>query len=754
MRWLPQLLRCKHPQLTLDMLCESQAVRTACNRVCVGQGTLPPELPAPSWSQKLTTLSTRRHQVADDSFGFVLPAAEDLSPDSRAAANLPTTQEEILQPPLSPLPAPEPADLVLPDAPSVARAEPNTSTKRREPNGTSATSAQSSSSPNQPSSGSRSSARIRDAATSNTTTTQIAGEPILRTATTNTTTRGSNPLNSSATKALSQLSLLGHSAEETPGATLALAALTVQDKFAIADGGDDDGMVIDLPLPARPVDTRIPNGTISQTHILRSSPNADVVEDVVGESPLDAPGSGRRQRVRQQLDQAASQSVRLQRAVMEAEERRGGPATAAAGGFEPATSSPLARKTRKSSNGAGRVLRQEPILRTGRKTTTTATTKTAAQITSSPGDGDIVDPLSSDPVPAGGTPGGPAHSSSPSTRSQTRRTAAAGSVRGASSRNMLRGENSPGNDETDGGASRSSPTLDVATNKTRTQTHTQNSATTTRLGPKGRRRAPVVPDSPEQATAAGTRAPQDEHELEDAVDDVAAEHIPATEAASRLINQRKRMRVGSAAPSPDRLSPELNSEPPDSARPAKRQRSIQQQKGQKASPAKQAQPKHSRTKQRPAAAQPPRKKPQTTRRRRSSGGAGGEQGDEDEAAAGNDVIPIVVQRYTRPTAALRRRQRQGADAAGSDEDEDVLLQGAEIPYADRTGVNAVDVLTQMCEEVIDATLGKLQRAGEEAPSQAVRKEYRVKLRALEAFQEELRTRLLEHVRSPLSPFPF
>ncbi|KXJ91288.1 hypothetical protein Micbo1qcDRAFT_233818 [Microdochium bolleyi] len=674
-----------------------------------------------------------RHQVADDSFGFVLPAPEDLSPDSRAAANLPATQEDLAQQPPSPSrPAAEPTDIVLPDAPAASvRTEPNTSAKRRRLNGT-APEQGSSSSPRQPSSGSRTSARLRDAATNHATTVLAAGETASR-ATAN-LTRGSNPLNSSATKALSQLSLLGHSTEETPGATAALAALTVQDELpgggnGGGGGGDDEEM--ELPPATRTANSRRPNGAAAR--ILRSSPTAEAGEEVVGESPLDAPGSGRRQRVRQQLDQAASQSARLQRAVMEADERRGAPVTSAAGGFEPATSSPLARKTRRSSSTAG--ASQQTIPRSGRPTAA-STTKTAAQISSSPGDGDIVDPLSSDPAPGGGTPFGAVHSSSPSTRSQTRRTAAAGSVRGVSSRNMVRNASSPGDNAAGGEASQSSPTLEAAKGKTRAQGATQDSATTARLGPKARRRAPVVPDSPEQALTSGGRNAHAAREQEEPEKDDTAEHVPDGEAAKRLAVNRKRSRAAPPAPSsPSRPSPELNSEPPDSARPAKRQRNVQQ-KSQKASPAKQAQPKPPRAKQQP------NKKAPTKRRRRSSGGA---EAQDDEAAAGNDVIPIVVQRYTRPTAALRRRQqeRQNGDG-GSDDDDDVLGGAGEIPYADRTGVNAVDVLTQMCEEVIDATLDKLQRAAEEAPSQAARKEFRVKLRALEAFQEELRTRLLEH----------
>ncbi|KAH7027773.1 uncharacterized protein B0I36DRAFT_385724 [Microdochium trichocladiopsis] len=780
-----------------------------------------------------------RHVVQDDSFGFVLPAAEDLSPDSRAAANLPAPSEkqDTLPPPppapatdvdsvlpdapaaregrmqsrlrgagrhqvaddafglVLPVAAEEPpsesADTVLPDAPAAVRAGPNTSAKRRRLNGTNNNNnnnnnnpgalPSSSSSPRQPSSASRTSPRLRRV--NNNAAVAVSGTAAL--------TRGNNPLNSSATKALSQLSLQGHSAEETPGATAALAALSVQDGPA----GNDDDVDEEMDLPPATKPARRPNGTKAAAALLRSSPSSDPTqrtEEVVGESPLDAPGSGRRQRVRQQLDQVASQSARLQRAVMEADARRTGDGAAAAGGFEPATSSPLARKTRKSTAGASQ---QQTNPRTGKTATTTTRARTAAQLSSSPGDGGIVDPLSSDPAPAG-TPGAGAQSSSPSTRSQTRRTAAAGAIRGSSSRNRVQTASSQAS-----GGEQSSPTLEAANNRARGQRQASAAAPNaaantiaTNLGPKGRRRPPVVPDFPEQvakegrkaaaAAAAGQHGEQEEEED----DDAAAKHVSDSEAAARLAKNRKRSRaetataaaaaaVASSPSSPVRPSPELNSEPPDSARPAKRRRDVGNElrehkrkktgSSHKDSPAKQAQPKPARTKAK-AKKQDPNK---PRRRRRSSGGGGANDGDDDdnadEAEAGNDVIPITVQRYTRPSAAaLRRRRREShqqqqqhiggsGGGGGSDDDDDVLmLEGAEIPFADRSGVNAIDVLTQMCEEVIDATLEKMQQRAAAAAastedgaggvSQTMRKEIRTKMRALEAFQEELRTRLLEH----------
>jgi hypothetical protein len=108
----------------------------------------------------------------------------------------------------------------------------------------------------------------------------------------------------------------------------------------------------------------------------------------------------------------------------------------------------------------------------------------------------------------------------------------------------------------------------------------------------------------------------------------------------------------------------------------------------------------------------------TTRKKRSSDG---------------EAISVAVQRFTRP-------QVHDHD---TDDSEDVLQ--ADISHSTRGGPNAVDVLLQICEEVIDTTLATLQEAAEKAEDARTRKGYRVKLRALEAFQEELRTRLLQHV---------
>ncbi|ORY55474.1 uncharacterized protein BCR38DRAFT_461984 [Pseudomassariella vexata] len=200
---------------------------------------------------------------------------------------------------------------------------------------------------------------------------------------------------------------------------------------------------------------------------------------------------------------------------------------------------------------------------------------------------------------------------------------------------------------------------------------------------KGKGRARRVPE-PAQVEAKVTDD-EGEANIEEAEE---AEEIDANETARRI--GRKRLRE-----SPSRgESPELHE-----ARPAKKHR----QKRMQESPAKQSQPKAQKN------------KPKATRRRQSDG----------------EHIPITVQRYT-------KRQRHDED----DTDADIL--NSEIPFTNRGGVNVVDVLSQMCDEVIESNLVTLQEAIANAQDAATKREYRTKLRALEAFQEELRTRLLEH----------
>ncbi|KAI2641157.1 hypothetical protein GGS21DRAFT_359771 [Xylaria nigripes] len=188
------------------------------------------------------------------------------------------------------------------------------------------------------------------------------------------------------------------------------------------------------------------------------------------------------------------------------------------------------------------------------------------------------------------------------------------------------------------------------------------------------------------------------------VDNEEAEEIGDDEAANRI--GRKRTRVSPR----QRQSPDV-ADPPtlEVERSTTKRKRPRQKIG---SPAKQAQPKPVRRK----------KKPLT--RRKSNGNS----------------IPVTVQRYTKPL------QRGDADT-----DEDIL--NTDIPFTDHKSPNVVDVVLQICEESIEKYLSALHEEATQADEPANRKIFRTKLRTVEAFQEELRTRLqaqtiaLDHLRS-------
>lgn len=207
--------------------------------------------------------------------------------------------------------------------------------------------------------------------------------------------------------------------------------------------------------------------------------------------------------------------------------------------------------------------------------------------------------------------------------------------------------------------------------------------------PKPRVKPKPTAEPPEAENQESEEAQQEEV----SVNNGEAEEIDAQTAAKRIGRKRPRVSL------PQGGSPELHSQDVEDSRPAKKKR----QKRIQGSPAKQSHPK------------PPKRPSKTSTRRRSDG----------------EAIPIVVQRYT-------KRMHVNED----DTDGDIL--NAEIPFANRGGVNVIDVLSQICDEVVESSLETLHEAAVNAKNAATKKEFRTKLRALEAFQEELRTRLLEH----------
>ncbi|KAI0976578.1 hypothetical protein F4678DRAFT_413804 [Xylaria arbuscula] len=185
-----------------------------------------------------------------------------------------------------------------------------------------------------------------------------------------------------------------------------------------------------------------------------------------------------------------------------------------------------------------------------------------------------------------------------------------------------------------------------------------------------------------------------EVEVEPEADNEVAEEINDHEAARRI--GRKIPRISPRRKRTHDDEDDADSPTAEVERPAKRSRSGRK----KVSPAKQAQPKAAGLKKK------------SSGRRKSNG----------------DSVPVTVQRYTKPL------QYNDGDIV-----EDIL--NAEIPFTDHKSPNVVDVVLQMCEESIDKYLSALHEAASQADASATRKEFRTKLRVVEAFQEELRTRL-------------
>ncbi|KUJ09550.1 uncharacterized protein LY89DRAFT_627717 [Mollisia scopiformis] len=94
-------------------------------------------------------------------------------------------------------------------------------------------------------------------------------------------------------------------------------------------------------------------------------------------------------------------------------------------------------------------------------------------------------------------------------------------------------------------------------------------------------------------------------------------------------------------------------------------------------------------------------------------------------------IPITIHRFTNPLVY-------------DDDEADADILNSEIPQAKRPGVNTIDVLSEVCGEVVAAALQTLDEGGTACDDAALRREYKIKWQAVAAFGKEIQTRLLEH----------
>lgn len=499
--------------------------------------------------------------------------------------------------------------------------------------------------------------------------------------------------------------------------------------------GEGDLEILPDAMPER-------NSPGSATHVLSTDAMMALVEEVM-ESPTAAPGSGQRRRIGQAS--ATTQSAKLQRAVMLEEE-------AGATG-EVVTSSPLARKTRQSTatslgTESPRTTRtstrrvssspiealhgSSPLARHSRKSDSQApgsarstrsqhrpsTLSTVAfeadQFTSPPdaaGSSSVRKPHPK-PKTSETVPEPPTEIADPQVEEQDAEAddeegeevevpEETGRVRRQRTRVSPR-QKQPAPLPDDGKAEDAVAAEEVNDEATPQITRKSNRVVTQR------NMSSEVPDSEELGDHGAVRRinrksarvsprrrqpPEDEEAEADE-----AEEVNDYETARQL--GRKRPRV-----SPRRKEPpdDAGSRPVEIERPAKESQS----KRKRDSPAKQAQPKAVKE-----------KKKKSSTRRKSDGSS----------------IPVTVQRYTKP---LRRNVEDGTD-------EDIL--NADLPFTDHKSPNVIDVVLQMCEESVEKYLSALHDEASQADGSANRKIFRTKLRTVEAFQEELRTRLQAQVR--------
>ncbi|KAF4429422.1 hypothetical protein FACUT_9165 [Fusarium acutatum] len=241
------------------------------------------------------------------------------------------------------------------------------------------------------------------------------------------------------------------------------------------------------------------------------------------------------------------------------------------------------------------------------------------------------------------------------------------------------------------------------------------------LSPNRADHAPADDERPDDATEvakpevekveeepAAEEEPQEEEEV--------AEAIGAVEAAKAIGRKRPRRSLPSQSPVAEPEEQEVEEEAEEPA--AKRRRGRPSR-----SPATQKQP---ATKPKPtkSKSRTTQEKPLPKQVRRTK------QAAKERRVSDGSAIEITVQRFVNVKNFIK----------GDDEEEDHLA--ADLPFT-TTGVTAVDVFAQACLEVIDGTVAKLFETLQNTEEKDKKKECRIKIRALEAYKEELTSRLLQ-----------
>ncbi|KAK4229760.1 hypothetical protein QBC38DRAFT_85089 [Podospora fimiseda] len=174
--------------------------------------------------------------------------------------------------------------------------------------------------------------------------------------------------------------------------------------------------------------------------------------------------------------------------------------------------------------------------------------------------------------------------------------------------------------------------------------------------------------------------------------------------------------------------------PKSQEKPKPREREIPQEKPKPQEKAKLQETTKPQEREKPREKPSQREKPRAKSKKQPAKRKNKSAAEEEPAEGKSGSVSVTVQRYVKP-----RAPREGENGSASVLDT--------IPLGNRGGVNAIDVLSKLCEELVETYMEKLQEAAMAAKDSASRREKKTMLRALDAFREELRTRLLEQTIS-------
>ncbi|CEN61323.1 hypothetical protein ASPCAL07978 [Aspergillus calidoustus] len=271
-----------------------------------------------------------------------------------------------------------------------------------------------------------------------------------------------------------------------------------------------------------------------------------------------------------------------------------------------------------------------------------------------------------------------------------------------------------------------------------------------------------TPEPAEQPSRADTRKKRGEAELER---DQELEEQPESDksqaakrkrqreqpegGATRVDKRRKRKERDSEGgrPSEQEEQPESEAETSQTAKSKKQREEKEQQRGRRQQPTPEPEPENQQE------AQVDREQAKTAkgrRGRRPETQAEGEPAEETSQAPKRkprqprgETVPVTVHRIVNATSlgGVPAQDESASEEDAESPEEMTTRQADKLPT--RSGVNAADVLAQICRETLEKTLTTLKNGIDNEANAARRQEWTLRRKAVEAFGTELEGRLFE-----------